>query len=135
MEVVKRNTLTMNDAQAVKLGRLLAQARKRKGLSLRALAELTGFHFYWLYHVEKGIYNQPTAERLTRLAEVLDIDPERLDRITKGHLSSNLPGVRTYFRTKYELAPDEIDQIERTIKQIKRKQERREKNDNPNPTN
>lgn len=125
----------MNDTQAVRLGRLLAQARKRKGLTLRALTELTGIPHVWLTRAERGFFNQPAPERLAKLAEVLDIDPERLDRASRGHLSSSLPSVRTYFRAKFDLAPEEIDQIERTIKQIKRKQERREKNDNPNPTN
>lgn len=133
MEVVKEHTI-MNDAQAVRLGRLLAKARKRKGLSLRALAELTGYHHFWLYRVESGFYSQPAAERVTRLAEVLDIDPERLDRVTRGHLSSSLPGVRTYFRTKLELEPEEIDKIERTIQQIKRSRERRQTNDNHSNT-
>jgi transcriptional regulator with XRE-family HTH domain len=134
----------MNDTQAARLGRLLTQARKRKGLSLRALTDLTGISYAWLYLVEGGSFNQPAAERLTKLAEALDIDPEHIERITQGHVSKNLPSVRTYFRTKFELAPDEIDQIEDTIKQVQRKhninqirhkRKEEKKNDNPDPTN
>jgi len=33
---------------------------------------------------------------------------------------SNLPGVRTYFRAKYDLSAEEIDQIERTVEDIQR---------------
>ncbi|HWY18462.1 MAG TPA: helix-turn-helix transcriptional regulator [Solirubrobacteraceae bacterium] len=116
----------MNDAQAVRLGRLLAQARRNKSLSLRAVAELAGVAHLWLMRVEHGLFNQPAPERIMRVAEVLDIDPERIDRITKGHVSNNLPGVRTYFRAKYDLSQEEIDQIESTVNQIQRNHERRD---------
>lgn len=116
----------MNDAQAVRLGRLLAQARRNKGLSLRAAAEIAGVEHIWLTRVEQGFFNQPAPERITRVAEALGIDPERIDRITKGHVSNNLPGVRTYFRAKYDLSPAEIDQIENTVNQIQHDHERRE---------
>ncbi len=39
---------------------------------------------------------------------MLDIPPERIDRITRGQVSSDLPAIRTYFRTKYQLDPQEI---------------------------
>lgn len=114
----------MNDSQALRLGRLLATARHKRGLSLRALAEIADVSYLWLSRVERGFFNQPAPERIVRLAEALDIDPERIDRMTKGHLASNLPGVRTYFRAKYDLTAEEIDEIERTIEHIQRNHER-----------
>jgi transcriptional regulator with XRE-family HTH domain len=117
----------MNDAQAVRLGRLLAQARHSKGLSLRAVAEQAGVAHLWLSRVEQGLFNQPAPERVTRVADALGIDPERIDRITKGHVSKNLPGVRTYFRAKYDLSQEEIDQIENTVTEIRHNHERRDK--------
>lgn len=116
----------MNDLQAARLGRLLAQARRNKGMSLRTVAERAGVEHNWLTRVEQGHFNQPAPERITRVIEVLGIDPERIDRITKGHVSNSLPGVRTYFRAKYDLSQEEIDKIERTIKEIQRNHERRE---------
>jgi transcriptional regulator with XRE-family HTH domain len=123
----------MNDSQAARLGRLVAAARARKGLSLRAVAEMTGVPHLWLSRVEHGSYNQPAPERLTRLAELLDIDPERLDRVSAGHLSNSLPGVRTYFRSKYDLTSSEIDEIERTVTEIQRNHERRDDAYDHNP--
>jgi transcriptional regulator with XRE-family HTH domain len=117
----------MNDAQAVRLGRSLAQARRNKSLSLRAAAEIAGVEHIWLTRVEQGFFNQPAPERITRVAEALGIDPERIDRITKGHVSNNLPGVRTYFRAKYDLTAEEIDQIEHTVTEIRHNHERRDK--------
>src|ERR1700686_5545150 len=116
----------MNEVQAVKLGHLLRRARRRQGRSLRTVADLAGIDYLWLSRVERGLFTKPAPERLTKVAEVLSIPPERLDRVTKGHVSSSLPGVRTYFRAKYDLAPGEIDKIERTIQQIQRSRERRQ---------
>jgi transcriptional regulator with XRE-family HTH domain len=116
----------MNETQAIRLGRLLAQARRNKGLSLRGAAEQASIDYVWLSQVEKGRYHNPAPERLTRLAETLGIDPERIDRVSKGHVSSSLPGLRTYFRSKYDLSAGEIDEIEQTVEEIKRKHERRD---------
>jgi len=110
----------MDDTQAIRLGRLIAEARKRRGWSLRETAELTGVPHLWIFRAERGWWHQPDPARLTRLIEALDIDPEKVDRITRGHVSSSLPGVRTYFRAKYDLSPAEIDRIERTVRQIER---------------
>lgn len=111
----------MNQTQAARLGRLLAQARRNKSLSLRAMAERAGVSYLWLSRVERGFFNQPAPERITRVVEVLGIDPERIDRITSGHVSSNLPGLRTYFRSKYNLSAQEIDEIERTVRELQDK--------------
>lgn len=62
----------------------------------------------------------PAPSKLTRVAEVLDIPPERIDRITRGKVSGDLPAIRTYFRTKYKLNPQEIGQIEDVFDQIRR---------------
>ncbi len=114
----------MNESQASRLGRLLAQARRNKGLSLRVVADQAKIAHVWLTRVEQGHYLHPAPERITRLAEVLGIDPERIDRVTKGHVSSNLPTVRTYFRSKYDLTATEIDQIEQVVEEVQRNHER-----------
>jgi len=122
----------MNDTQAIRLGRSLAQARRSKGWSLRTTAEAANVDFAWLARLERGHYHNPAPERLTRLAEVLDIDPERIDRLTQGHVARSLPGVRTYFRSKYDLTSDEIDKIEQIVKDVKRNHERRANDTNHN---
>jgi transcriptional regulator with XRE-family HTH domain len=117
----------MNQTQAVRLGRLLVQARLRRGLSLRAVAELADVAYLWLSRVEHGLFHQPAPERIMRVADVLGIDPERVDRVTNGHVSSNLPGLRSYFRAKYDLSLQDIDEIERTVNEIQRKHGKEER--------
>jgi transcriptional regulator with XRE-family HTH domain len=110
----------MTEVQARELGRLIKQARRTRKLSLRALDELTGASYGWLARLERGLMLAPAPSKLTRVAEALDIPPERIDRITRGRISRDLPPIRTYFRTKYKLTPHEITQIEEVFDQIRR---------------
>jgi transcriptional regulator with XRE-family HTH domain len=110
----------MTEVQARELGRLFKQARSARKLSLRAVDELSGVSYGWLRRLEGGGMSRPAPSKLTKVAEVLGIAPERIDRITRGQVSSELPPIRTYFRAKYQLTPREITQIEELFDQIRR---------------
>jgi transcriptional regulator with XRE-family HTH domain len=111
----------MTEVQARELGRLFKRARRTRRLSLRAVDELTGAASYgWLSRLENGQMIAPAPSKLTEVAEVLGIAPERIDRITRGRISRDLPSIRTYFRAKYHLTPQEITQIEEVFDQIRR---------------
>lgn len=115
----------MTKEQARLIGRMLATARRKKGWSLRRLAYETGMSHVWLLKVERGESLNPPAGRLILVADVLDVDPERIERVARGQITDSLPSVRAYFRAKYELTPDEIAEIERTVNDIQGKHERR----------
>lgn len=110
----------MTEVQARELGRLFKRARRAKKLSLRGLDELSGVTYGWLTRLEHGTMTTPAPSKLTAVAEVLGIPPERIDRITRGQVSRDLPPIRTYFRAKYQLSPQEIAQIEELFDQIRR---------------
>jgi transcriptional regulator with XRE-family HTH domain len=110
----------MTGEQARELGQLVKRARRTRKLSLRALDELTGASYGWLARLERGLMLAPAPSKLTRVAEALGIAPERIDRITRGRISRDLPPIRTYFRAKYQLTPHEIRQIEEVFDQIRR---------------
>jgi transcriptional regulator with XRE-family HTH domain len=112
--------------QANRIGRLFATARRNKGWSLRQLSNETGISHTWLLKLERGVYLTPAPELLIRVADALGVDPERIERIVKGQMADSLPGVRTYFRAKYDLSPEEIDKIERTVEDLRRDHERRD---------
>jgi transcriptional regulator with XRE-family HTH domain len=115
----------MIEKQAQRIGRMIATARRNKGLSLRQVSEQTGIPHTWLFRMEHGEFLAPTPDRLVRLAETLGVDPDKIERVAKGQMSNSLPGVRTYFRAKYDLTTEEIDKIERTVQDIQRKHEGR----------
>mgnify|MGYP000722286280 CR=1 FL=1 len=62
----------MSNSHAARLGMIIARARQAKGLSFAQLAEQTGYATGWLLRLERGEYEEPAADRLTRLAELLD---------------------------------------------------------------
>lgn len=110
----------MTEAQRRKLGELLAGTRERRGLSVRQLAAITELSTMWLSDLERGLYADPAPARLARVAEALDIEPSRIDRITRGSVASGLPGMRTYFRAKTDLSPEQITQVERYIQRLQK---------------
>ncbi len=110
----------MTEAQARQLGRLFKRARRAKKLSLRDVDELSIASDHWLSRLERGLMKAPAPSKLTDVARVLGIPPEQIDRITRGQISSELPPIRTYFRAKYQLTTEEIQQIEELFDRIRR---------------
>jgi transcriptional regulator with XRE-family HTH domain len=108
----------MTEAQARQLGKLIARTRERRGWSFRQLSAESDIPRTWIVNLERGAFASPAPERLARLAEVLDIDPERIDQITRGHLSANLPEVRTYFRSKFDLSDADIEKVEALLDEL-----------------
>lgn len=113
----------MNPTQAKRLGHAIRTARLKRGLSQEQTTQATGLDLAWLSRLEAGRYVNPDPVRLLRLAEALDIDPARLDKLTGSAVASGLPGVRTYFRSKTPASQDDIDEIERHVKRILSKYE------------
>ncbi len=110
----------MTEVQARELGRLFKRARRARKLSLRTVGEQTGASYKWLHRLETGQIKAPSPHKLTVLAVIFGIPLEQIDRIVGGKVSSELPAIRTYFRAKYRLAPEEIAQIEEVFDQIRR---------------
>ncbi len=110
----------MKQTQKRVLGRLLAEARKQKQLSLRDVQEATGIPFTWIARTEQGHYTRPAPERLTRLAELLGVDARVMDEATSGEMAGQLPQPRTYFRAKYNLSASEIARLEEVLAQVRR---------------
>lgn len=116
----------MTKEQAKRIGRMIATARRIKGWSQRRLSVETGISHTSLHNLERGEYTEPSPDRLVRIADALGLDPERISRVADAQMSENLPGMRTYFRAKYDLSPEDIDVIEGTVEVLRRKHEGRE---------
>ena len=111
----------MTDAQARTLGLLIRNARAAKGLSFRALAAITDVPLVSLKRFEDGVYNDPSPAQIVRIAEALDIDPARIDRVSRDHLADSMPTMRTYFRSKEKLSAEALDEVERAVADIRAK--------------
>lgn len=118
----------MKEVSRGELGDVVRQARLEQGWSLRRTAQAAGVPHNWLDRVEKGHYNRPAPHRLSRLAEILPIDVERLNQLTGGSLADGLPDARVYFRTKYNLTTKEAADLEAILSRVRheRDQEHRQ---------
>jgi transcriptional regulator with XRE-family HTH domain len=110
----------MTPNQAKQLGAVIAKARAKKGWSIFQLASRIGAPKSWVGFLEQGRYVDPAPERLARIAELLDIEAGRMDRLTQGAVSEGLPELGTYFRAKYDLTPEQIEQVERYVRRLRR---------------
>ena len=110
----------MTPTQAKQLGAVVAKARAKKGWSIRDLATRLNVHSSWVGFLEQGRYVDPAPDRLARIGELLDIEPGRMDRLTRGAVSEGLPELGTYFRAKYDLSPEQIEQVERYVRRLRR---------------
>jgi transcriptional regulator with XRE-family HTH domain len=115
----------MTDAQAHQLGRIISDARHKKGLSYGELATLSDTDKAWLHRLENGQRADPDPALLTRVAEALGIDPARIDRASSDHLASSMPGMRTYFRSKEKLPLAALKEVEAAVAEIRAKYDSR----------
>ena len=113
--------MSMTSSQAKQLGVVIARARMKRGLSIRELATQLDVHASWVGFLEQGRYVDPAPDRLARIAELLDIDSARMDRLTRGAVAEGLPELGTYFRAKYDLTPEQIEQVERYVRRLRSK--------------
>ena len=60
------------------LGRKVNSLRRAKGLTLEELAQATGSSKSYMWEIENKPVARPSAEKLTRIAEVLEVTAEFL---------------------------------------------------------
>lgn len=96
------------------LGQKIRTLRKTKGLTLEELAKMIGAGKSYLWELEnKGVEN-PSAERLTKLADILGVTPEFL---LNDKLVSPEPEVvdQAFFRQYQQLDPDTKKRIRQIL--------------------
>jgi transcriptional regulator with XRE-family HTH domain len=106
------------------LGRTIREARVAKGLSLRALEQLTLVPNAHLSQLETGRIEQPSMAILYAVSRPLDLDFTTLLRLA-GHVevdssgNREVPGVA--FRGSDDLTPEEADEVLRFIELLKKR--------------
>jgi HTH-type transcriptional regulator, competence development regulator len=107
------------------LGRTIREARTAKGLSLRALEQLTGVPNAHLSQLETGRIEQPSMALLYTISQELDLDYTALLRLA-GHVEAASPNnaavAGVAFRGSEDLTPEEADEVLRFIELLKRRQ-------------
>lgn len=111
----------MDEDQAKQLGEHLQNARNLKGLSARALAELTGIADSSIVRIELGMVAEPRPDKLKRIAEALDLSTADVFERAGYATATDLPAMQPYLRTKYNLPPEAMEEIERSVARIAKK--------------
>ena len=102
-------------------GELLRNLRKEKKVTQRRLAELVGIDFTYISKIENGSMDPPAEDKIVRIAEVLDVDPDDLILAAKKVPSrfqklivenSNVP---VFLRKASRLSPDQWSKIQKIV--------------------
>ena len=112
----------MTQPEKLTLGAHLKATRMKAGLSIRGLAALADMNSSYLLKIESEQNDNPSAEKLQRLAEVLELDPAELLAFIGVKPASTLPAVRTYFRRKFGVNADEAEVMAQLIEKYREKQ-------------
>jgi len=110
----------MTAQQGQNLAVMVRRYRKKRGLGVRETARALDVVPSWIVQIENGSVKQPTFERLQALAEVLGAPADKLF-VAAGYEPSALPELGAYFRAKYGLGNEAVDDIERYVRRIKKR--------------
>lgn len=115
-------------------GQLLREKRVAKGFSLRKFAELVGVSPTYLSQVEQDNVDPPTADRVKRMAELLE---ENVDEWTAlaGRLTEDLPeiihaapiAVPDLLRAVRGLTPEQLRRLREEAERLKSEGDNEEK--------
>ena len=81
-------------------GEFIKQKRTEKGLNLRKLAELMDIAPAYLSDIEKGKRNSPSSEKMSKLAELLELTEEEVllmnDLAAEARTNTVAPDISEY---------------------------------------
>lgn len=111
-------------------GDILRERRKASGYSLRKFAELVGISPTYLSQVEKHNADPPTAERVKRMAEILDADADAWIALA-GRVPDDLleiirespTEISSLLRAVRGMTLEQMRQLQKAVERIKRKGE------------
>ena len=99
------------------LGRKVNSLRRGKGLTLEELAQATGSSKSYMWEIENKPVARPSAEKLTRIAEVLEVTPEFL--LDESRTEAAVDEADAAFYRKYQsLDADAKARLKRILKAL-----------------
>jgi len=111
----------MDDDQARQFGAYLRERRTNRGMSAFDLAVLVDIHDSTISRLEQGKIAQPAPDKLVRIADALDIVAADLLTLAGYSEMNELPTLPIYLRTKYDLPPEALEQVQRFATKIAHK--------------
>jgi transcriptional regulator with XRE-family HTH domain len=116
-----------------RFGDVLREKRIAKKFSLRKFAELVGISPTYLSQVEQSNIDPPTAERVQRMAELLEENPDELIALA-GRVADDLPAiirekteVPDLLRAVRGLSAEQLRKLRESAEEMKRDKNRKDK--------
>jgi transcriptional regulator with XRE-family HTH domain len=95
------------------LGTYIRARRLSRELTLADAAARSGLHVSYWSKLETGHYKSPSPQNLQTIARVIDVRYEDLYGLAGYDTPERLPSFAPYLRTKYELPPEAVAELER----------------------
>lgn len=110
----------MTDKRATKLGQYLREAREKKGLSTRHLAESSGVSQGFIVKLELGQYvRMPRPDVLSAIADTLDLNLADIYAMADYPMAEALPAPMPFLRAKYpDLGAHELNALSREVAEV-----------------
>jgi transcriptional regulator with XRE-family HTH domain len=119
MVVANGSTYHMNPKQAKELGHHLRSRREELGLSVRDVEGLSGVDDGTIVRIEQGAFAAPAPDKLSRIAEALDLSLADVFALADYAIPSELPSFQPYLRSKYRgLPPEAVEQLDRAFQRL-----------------
>jgi transcriptional regulator with XRE-family HTH domain len=99
----------MTHEMRTSVGEMIRDRRIALALSIGRAAAAAEVDPRWLSRLERGMYQNPDARSLNRIAKVLDL--ETSDLFVAAHFSDGLPSLVPYLRSRYDLPPEAVRQL------------------------
>jgi transcriptional regulator with XRE-family HTH domain len=116
-----------------RFGDVLREKRIAKKFSLRKFAELVGISPTYLSQVEQSNVDPPTAERVQRMAELLEENPDELIALA-GRVADDLPAiiqakteVPDLLRAVRGLSAEQLRKLRESAEEMKRDKNKKDK--------
>lgn len=95
--------------------------RIARGLSIRGLARQAGIPVATAFRIEQGDFEQPSPEKLQRLARALEIDVEDLYALAGYMMPEGLPDFAPYLRAKFSLPERAVKDLDAYFRRLRMK--------------
>ncbi len=109
-----------------RFGQLIREKRQAKGLSLRKFAGKVGMSPTYLSQIEQGNCDPPTAERVQRMAEILNENADELTSLAgrvpddvQKVLEKQPASLTALLREASDLTPSQLEALAETARQLK----------------
>jgi transcriptional regulator with XRE-family HTH domain len=109
----------INDTNDItRLGKLLKSRREVLGLSAREVAQRADVDKATITRLELGQISHPRSENIKAIAQVLRVPVSDLFAVAGWMPKGELPTLRPYLRSKYNLTNEEMKEIEEDFARI-----------------